>query len=128
MNEEEFDALRPWKPFGTADARRAEAQAGRLTTIGIALWGRTSGDLKQRLLASPPEIPAGCDLASLRELQNSLERIAALHDKRYAWLSSFSGMQSLTTPSIVIGTRTTTPLDARREIVRRAIRHLEGRL
>jgi len=61
MNEEEFDACVPGNPR-TAMLVAREAQAGRLTTIGIAIWGRTSTDLKQRLLASPPEIPAECDL------------------------------------------------------------------
>ena len=117
MNEEEFDSLYPWQPFGTDDALRAEAKAGRLTTLGIALWGRTGEDLRERLLAPTPQIPPGCDLASLYELLESLERIAALRDKRYAWFSSFSGLHA------VMKT-----IDARREIVRRAIRHLEGRL
>ena len=128
MNEEEFDSLYPWQPFGTEDARRAEAKARRLSTLGIALWGSRNSDLKERLLAPVPDIPPGCDLARLYELNDSLEKLAALHDKRYGWWSSFSSLQSLTTPSIVIGTRTTTPLEARREIVRRAIRYLEGRL
>ena len=115
MNEEEFDSLRPWQPFGTEDARRAEAKAGRLTTLGIALWGRNDDELQQRLLKSIPDIPPGCDLDSLRELHDSLEKLAALSDKRYAWFSTFSGLQA------VMKT-----LDARREIVRRAFRHLEG--
>jgi hypothetical protein len=72
VNEEEFDALMEWRPFGTGDMVRWEAElhasTGLVMTLGAALWGKTSEDAQRRLLASRPEIPAGFDLADFRKL------------------------------------------------------------
>jgi hypothetical protein len=42
MTEEEFDSLMPNRPFQRDDLRQAEADAGRFTTLGLALWGQKS--------------------------------------------------------------------------------------
>jgi hypothetical protein len=75
MDEEAFDSWmhsRHSRPFGREDAKRAEAQLLRCTkllaTLGVALWGRTSGDLQRQLLAASPEVPSGFDLPDFREL------------------------------------------------------------
>jgi hypothetical protein len=69
MGEEEFDSLFPPRPFGTAEAMRVEARLRRCGTLGLALWGRTSDDLRRQLLAPYPQIPSGFDLEDFRELQ-----------------------------------------------------------
>jgi hypothetical protein len=61
MGEQEFDSLFPPRPFGTAEAMRVEARLRRCGTLGLALWGRTSDDLRRQLLAPYPEIPSGFD-------------------------------------------------------------------
>jgi hypothetical protein len=61
-DEEEFDSLMQWRPFGREDAGRADAALLRRSTLGLALWGRTSADLQRQLLAVHPEIPSGFDL------------------------------------------------------------------
>ncbi|MGA2738668.1 MAG: hypothetical protein ABSG65_14625 [Bryobacteraceae bacterium] len=38
MNEEEFDSLIRGRPFGPADVKLLETQAGRCTSLGVALW------------------------------------------------------------------------------------------
>ena len=55
---------------------QAEADAGRFTTLGLALWGRTPADLQRQLEAPYPEIPSGCELADLRRLQHYLHRLS----------------------------------------------------
>jgi hypothetical protein len=60
MTEEEFDSLMPNWPFQHDDLRQAEADAGRFTTLGLALWGRSPADLERQLDARDPEIPPGC--------------------------------------------------------------------
>lgn len=125
MNEEEFDALRPWRPFGVQDAIRADLQARRCTALGIALWGKTSDDLRRQLLAARPEIPSGFDLADFRELQKSLRTVAAcLGNPKLAGLAAIWDCYS---PSIVVGTQRVKGFEARWEIVRRAIEYLENR-
>ena len=100
MNEEEFDSLMEWRPFGTEDAMRADARARRCTALGIALFGETAGDMHRQLLAPYPAIPSGFDLADFRELQKS---------------------------TVVVGTQHLTVWQARGEIIRRAIEYLENR-
>lgn len=124
MNEEEFDSLMQSRPFGTKDALRADAQLRHNIALGIALWGRTPEDLKRQLLAPYPEIPANFDLADLRELQRSAWIIAkALEDSRNVQLSRLA----LSSATVVVGTQRFTAWEARCEIVRRAIEHLENR-
>jgi hypothetical protein len=125
MNEEEFDALGPLRHFGVQDAMRVDVQARRCTALSIALWGKTSDDLHRQLLAAYPEIPSGFDLADFRELQKSLRTLAAClgHPK----LPRLAAIWALYSPSILVGTQRLTPLEARCEIVRRAIEYLENR-
>jgi hypothetical protein len=72
MDEEEFDALMNWRPFGTEDAMRWYAQVrgdtGLSMTLGSALWGRTSEDLQHQLLKPHPDIPSGFDLTDFQKL------------------------------------------------------------
>lgn len=124
MNEEEFDSLKPWRPFGTSDAIRADAQARRCTALAIALFG----DLHRQLLAPHPEIPSGFELADFRELQKStLELVARLGDPRHEFLNSSSTIRALTAAIIVVGSQRLTAWEARCEVIRRAIEYLENR-
>ena len=128
MNEDEFDSLKQWRPFETKDAIRADDQARRCTALGFALFGKNSGDLHRQLLAPYPEIPPGFDLADFRELQKSIGKIATcLGDPRLECLTSSSAIRALCSPIVVVGTRRLTALEARSEIVRRAIEYLENR-
>jgi hypothetical protein len=125
MNEEEFDALRPWLPFGVQDAMRADVQARRCTALSIALWGKTSDGLQRQLLAAYPEIPSGFDSADFRDLQKSLRTLTAFVGSPK--LPRLAAIWALCSPSILVGTQCLTPLEARCEIVRRAIEYLENR-
>lgn len=130
MDEEEFDPLihsRGLQPFGSGDAIRLAAQAGRVTAAGIALWGRTSADLQRQLLAPRPEIPPGIELADLRGLQAWVEKILLIVERaahpRSPQLLSMPGASCV----ISVGSRQFTEWHARLEIVRRAIEYLENR-
>ena len=124
MNEEEFDSLRSWRPFRNEDLARTEAEAGRCTMLGLALWGRTSADLQRQLSFPYPEIPSGCELADLRKLQRiALGMATAGTTPQKAWLSPLS----LPSQIIFLGTHRLTVWEARGEIVRRAIEYLEKR-
>lgn len=121
MTEEEFDASMPLRPFRSEDTMHLEADAARCTTLGLALWGRTSDDLQRQLNAPAPEIPSGCDLADLRKLHRTAESIAtALANPRNAWLSS-----PPPSPDIFAGAKRFTAWEARCEVARRAIEYLE---
>jgi hypothetical protein len=127
MNEEEFDALIKARPFGTEDAMRWDAQIrgdfGLCMTLGAALWGRTSEDLRRQLLASHPEIPPGVGLADLRKLLQVTAQAASavlLIQQRY-------GLSPGAAPVVTAGTQSFNLWEARHEIVRRAIDHLEMR-
>lgn len=90
MDEREFDALFPSRPFGTQDALHVDARWRRCSTLGTLLFGRTPDDLRRQLLASHPEIPAGYDLADFHDLQRHLEMVtSALNDPRKTWLPRF---------------------------------------
>ena len=65
MTEEEFDAFMPNRPFRHDDLKQVEADAGRLTTLGLALWGITPADLERQLDASHPKIPAGLQIGGI---------------------------------------------------------------
>jgi hypothetical protein len=126
MTEEEFDALMQARPFGTADALQAEAQMRRrmalAATLGVALWGKTSGDLQQQLLKPYPELPSGYDLSDFRELLDiSVEMVSAiLATQKMAGLSPL-----VSSPTFFVGTQSFTLWEARCEVVRRAIEYLE---
>ena len=125
MTEDEFDSLAVWLPFRREDATRAETQRGRLlTTLGVALWGRTADDLQRQLLAPHPEIPVGFELADFQALHRTVQMIVtALHDPQLARLS----LAALRPPPISVGADQFTGWEARCEIVRRAIEYLESR-
>lgn len=121
MDEQEFDALFH-RPFEREDVFRADAQLRRCTTLATALCGRTPEDLQRQLLARHPEIPVGFTLADFRELRQFAQRIAArLRNPRHAWASP--------QPSriLVVGTQRYTEWEARCEIIRRTVEHLENR-
>src|SRR5580658_608206 len=88
MDEKEFDSLMQWRTFGREDAIRADAALRRRSTLGLALWGRTSADLQRQLLAVHPEIPSGFNLDDLRDLERDTHVIASLlSDPRFGFLS-----------------------------------------
>jgi hypothetical protein len=124
MTEEEFDSLLPMRPFRREDALQAEAEAGRCTTLGLALWGRTPADLQRQLDAPYPEIPSGFELADLRRLERYLQKLrTAVGNPRNTWLSTLT----LFSLPLIAGAQHITALEARSEIVRRAIDYLEQR-
>jgi hypothetical protein len=126
MDEEEFDSLTKSRPFGMADAVRADVQLRRRMTLGIALWGRTLDDLQQQLLAPCPALPPGFELADYRELlRSALEISAGLSDPRFASLSQ--SHLAFSSQTLFIGVQRFTAWEARCEIVRRAIESLERR-
>jgi hypothetical protein len=116
MDEQEFDSLTQWRPFGREDAMR---KLDRRVMLATALWGRTSNDLQRQLLARYPEIPASFDLADFRDLQRSALTISASWGgPKFAWMS-------LASPNIFVRAERFTAWEARCEIVRRAIEYLE---
>jgi hypothetical protein len=124
MTEEEFDSLMRARSFGTEDARRLETQMLRgtalLATLGASLWGKTDDDLRRQLLRSYPAIPPGFGVHDLHELLHvTAQMITAI--------SAMVGLSHLfdTSPRIVVHAQSYTLWEARCEIVRRAIEHLE---
>jgi hypothetical protein len=127
MDEADFDSLTRWRPFGTADVTRAEAQARRTTALSLAL-GKTAEDLQRHLLAPHPEIPPGFDLADFQNLAKCILHTAAvLRHPPLGWMSSLPYYRAFCSPEVVVGTQHFTAWEARYEIVRRAIEFLEGR-
>jgi hypothetical protein len=121
MDEQEFDSLFR-QPFGVEDAMRADARWRRCVPLGVALWGRTSGDLQRQLLAPHPEIPAGFDLDDFRELQRSAQIVSyGLSSRRFAGASP-----AWAPPTVSVGSQRFTVWEARGEVVRRAIEYLEN--
>lgn len=59
MDEQEFDALFPYRAFGHKEATEHYARVHRNTALASALFGKTPEDLRQQLLAPHPKIPAG---------------------------------------------------------------------
>lgn len=118
MDGKDFDSL---QPFRTDDAARMNVRWGRSTVLATALWGRTSEDLRRQLLAPHPEIPPGFDLADFRHLQQIAETLSASSGTpRLAWLSPLNTSSA----TVMVGTQQLTTWEARFEIVRRAIEHL----
>jgi len=110
MDEREFDALLPLRPYASGDFAQAEARSRRSTALGMTLWGRTAADLERQLLAPHPEIPSGFDLADFYDLLHYTQLIVkALNDPGRKSLFPFADWE------------------ARCEIVRRAIDYLERR-
>ena len=123
MTGEEFDSLMPNRPFRSEDLRQAEADAGRFTTLALALWGRTRADLASRLDA-PPQIPPGCTLADLRRIQQYIQRLSAEAGKPHnAWLAPLT----LSALGMIAGSpQVSEGLQARLEVLRRAMEYLEN--
>src|SRR5690242_5374758 len=113
MDEHDFEKARSWKSFSSNDVKNAE----RLPAIGLALWGRTPEDLRQQLLAATPKVPRGCSLADLKLLEQQAKLM----------LQNPSKFGRFGNEAIVIGTQTFNGLEARCEVVRRAIEDLEKR-
>ena len=135
MTEEEFDSFMQRRSLGTEDARRAEARMSRgmalLATVGVALWGKTDGDLHRQLIKSYPAIPSGLDLPDFRELLRvSAQIISAISvSHTMGWSHLFPASQT-----IFVGTQGFTVWQARYEVwkaryevVRRAIEYFERR-
>ncbi len=124
MTEEEFDSLMANRPFRFEDLKQVEADAGRFTTLGLILWGRTPADLASRLEAPRPQIPPGCTVADLRRLQNYLQRLSAEASKpQNAWITPLR----LSSLSMIAGSpQISEGLAARLELLRRAIEYLES--
>lgn len=124
MSEEEFNLFTHFRSFLSEDAMHLETDAVRCTTLGVAIWSRTSDDLQRQLNAPYPEIPPGCDVADLRRLQQSAQNFAkALANPRNSWLSAGAPAS----PNIFVGTQRLTAWEARCEVVRRAIEYFENR-
>lgn len=126
MTEEESDSFFLNRPFRREDFTRAEADVGRFTMLGLALWGRTPADLERQLDAPRPEIPPGRALADLLRLQRYLQNLqrlsAAARKPQNAWLHPLT----LSSLGMLAGSRGFTGLEARLEVVRRAIDALEN--
>lgn len=124
MDEEEFDALMKARPFGTKDILQWETRLrydSRLAmTLGVALWGRTSEDVKRQLLAPHPEIPPGFELADFRELLRWATRMASA-------ILAASRTRGLSHSAMFGGPDALSLWAARCEVVRRAIDYLELR-
>ncbi|HXA56194.1 MAG TPA: hypothetical protein VNU84_02075 [Candidatus Acidoferrum sp.] len=122
MDEQEFDSLLPWGRYQRPDMQTA----GRLITLGLALWGRTTDDLRQRLLTPTPNVPAGCSLADLQQLERQAEQILGYYLARVSIYPTTLGSLH-PQETIAIGTQRFNVLEARCEIARRAVRHLRRR-
>ncbi len=124
MDEADFDSSTNWRPFEAADTSRFEAQAGRCTSLAIALWGKTSGDLQRQLQAPYPAIPAGFELTDFRKLQHWVQSMIAtcFGDPRFSWLPR----SILSTSTISVGIQRLTEGEARLALVRRAIDYREN--
>jgi hypothetical protein len=124
MDESEFDAAFPGRPFGTGDGVRWEAQARRTERLALALWGRSAGDLQRQLLSRYPEIPPGFELADFHELYRTTRLfLHALNDPKRSWLHHYGRSGGV----VFVGDRQFSEWEARCEIVRRAIEFLELR-
>ncbi len=137
MDEEELDAMK-LLPFGTRDAMRWETQVSDDTRLrmrlGLALWGRTTGDLQRQLLAPHPEIPAGFDLTDFHNLLQWTAQITSVVSQAQrirtwspAALSGADAAGGMGSPFVFVGTQRFTLWEARCEIVRRAVDYLEQR-
>lgn len=113
MDEHDFEALRSWKPFSSDAVKTAE----RLPALALALFGRTPEYLRRQLLAGTPKIPPGCTLADLKLLERQT-KVMLEHPSKFGWFAN---------EAVVIGSQSRSSIEARCEIVRRAIEHLERR-
>jgi hypothetical protein len=124
MDNDELGWISKLQAFGTTDAAQWEARLGRCASLGHALWGRTAEDLRHQLQKSYPDIPRGFDLADFQLLLRESSRLASMNpdDPRNAWARPML----LVNKSISVGTQRFSEWEARAEIVRRAIKFLDG--
>jgi hypothetical protein len=108
MDNQIFDSWREWRP--DEDPENIE----RGIVLAGKLWGITIERLQSQLLAPHPQIPGGYDIADF-------QRLASFPG--HAFLHAFWPL----TPNIafMVGTRRFTVVEARQEIVRRAIESFE---
>ena len=129
MTEEEFDSLmRAARSFGSEDARQLEGRMlgsmALLKTLGAALWGKTDDDLRRQLLRPYPAIPPGYGVRDLHDLLLASGQIVSAMAAAY----KIVGLpHAFDTSTIVVHAQSYTAWEARCEIVRRAIEHLEKR-
>lgn len=124
MREEEFDALIQARPYGTADAKRADLRLRRNASLATTLWGKTPAELRRQLMTPSPEVPSGFDLADFQELLRTTEQLLAAMRKPQ---NELMARMALLSQTIVVGTKQYTEWEARCEIIRRAIEYLENR-
>jgi crotonobetainyl-CoA:carnitine CoA-transferase CaiB-like acyl-CoA transferase len=121
MDEEELDRflLQPLNPL---ELTKADVRMRRTAALAEALWGKTRHDLERQLLAARVVLAPAFELADYLALEQSTRRVLVLlKNDRVARL--FATMNS----TMTVGTATYTEVEARCEIVRRAIQQLEGR-
>jgi hypothetical protein len=123
MDEQELDALFPYRPFGTKEATKEDARSRRCSTLASALFGKTPEDLRRQLLAPYPKIPAGFSLDDFRDLQKRTRALLAFDPtiRKFAWLREFTASHVIS-----VGTQRYSLWEARHEIVRRAIEYTEN--
>jgi len=124
MDEDGLGWMGKLPRFGTADAAKLEIRLGRCASLGQALWGKTTEDLRRQLENSHPEIPRGFDLADFQVLLRETSRFASMNpdDPRNAWARPMLRFAE----SIRMGGQRFTEWEARAEIVRRAIAYLQN--
>ncbi|MGH9589214.1 MAG: hypothetical protein ACRD25_02410, partial [Terracidiphilus sp.] len=108
MDEENYFESRNWRPFGTKDAARIEAQMRRSSALGQELWGRRSEHLERQLQLSHPEIPSGFALEDFLELLKLMNLTT-----RYQWARSWSEFSQ----TVSVGAEQLTRWEARRQVV-----------
>lgn len=122
MEEELFDSLVRWDSFTAKDAARADARFRRCAALAAALYGISAEKLARQLLAPAPDIPPGFALDDFRELERNLQNLSRLAARHAA-----IPLHSRLSQTISVGAQRLTVLEARCEIVRRAIEFLERR-
>ncbi|HTZ47556.1 MAG TPA: hypothetical protein VMH20_08195 [Verrucomicrobiae bacterium] len=125
MDEHEFDALFPYRSFGSKEAAQEDARLRRCSILANALFGKTAEDLQQQLRAPYPRIPSGFSLNDFVDLQKRMRMMltVAPGNPRFARSSLF---RQLASRNISVGAQRYSMLGARYEIVRCAIDFLKN--
>jgi hypothetical protein len=118
MDERDFDTSQ-WRQFESQDLRSEE----RIAALAAGLWGVTTNHLRRQLLAPFPTLPSGFDLDDYRKLQRRAGVLLLAVTKS----GSKNPWASLLWQVILVDARRFTALEARYEIVRRAIEFLDSR-
>ena len=116
MNEHEFFALHPMRPWKRSDFENALPSAPSFW-LCAKLWGDV-GKITRQLLLNSPEIPTGLGLPELRMWERMLVHFGS------NWPATPGIPNHLV---IIVGGLSYTVWEARYEIVRRAIEFLERR-